>query len=180
MLIRSVLTCESRRGICALCYGYNLAEDKLVDIGEPVGVMAAQSIGEPGTQLTLRTFHIGGTASRIVEQNIKAAAADGKIVFSKEVKLVKNDRGDMISIGRKGEINLVRDQRHHAQPHDACRTAPGLASRTARRSRPGAPIFEWDPFADFILAEKAGIVVVRWIIERRHASPMSWTSKTRR
>ncbi|MBD3222310.1 DNA-directed RNA polymerase subunit beta', partial [bacterium] len=107
VIVRSVLTCESRRGVCALCYGYNLGENKLVDIGEPVGVMAAQSIGEPGTQLTLRTFHIGGTASRIVEQNIKTAPIPGKIAFNDEVKLVKNDEGDMISIGRRAEITLV-------------------------------------------------------------------------
>ena len=109
VLVRSVLTCESRRGVCALCYGYNLSEHKLVDIGEPIGVIAAQSIGEPGTQLTLRTFHIGGTASRIVEQTTKQAAANGKIVFNKDVKLVKNADGEMISIGRKGEISLVLD-----------------------------------------------------------------------
>ncbi len=158
--VRSVLTCESRRGICALCYGFNLAEDKLVDIGEPVGVMAAQSIGEPGTQLTLRTFHIGGTASRIVEQNIKAAAADGKIVFSKDVKLVKNDRGDMISIGRKGEINLVRTngvtRSHMTVPYGA-----KVFVKDNQKVENGAPIFEWDPFADYILAEKTGIV--EWV-----------------
>ncbi len=155
--VRSVLTCESKRGVCALCYGYNLAEDKLVDIGEPVGVMAAQSIGEPGTQLTLRTFHIGGTASRIVEQNVKSAAAAGKIVFNKEVKLVKNDHGDMISIGRKGEISLVKGdgttRSHMTLPYGA-----KVLAGANQQVEAGAPIFEWDPFADYILSEKVGVV----------------------
>ncbi len=156
-MVRSVLTCESRRGVCALCFGFNLAENKLVDIGEPVGVMAAQSIGEPGTQLTLRTFHIGGTASRIVEQNVKAAAAPGKIVFNDEVKLVKNIDGDMISIGRRGEISLVLDSgRTRSQmivPYGA-----RVLVRNGQKVAAGDPIFEWDPFADFVLSEKAGLV----------------------
>ena len=157
VMVRSVLTCESRRGVCALCYGYNLGENKLVDIGEPVGVMAAQSIGEPGTQLTLRTFHIGGTASRIVEQNIKTAAAPGKIVFNDEVKLVKNDAGEMISIGRRGEISLVlEDGRVRSQmvlPYGA-----RVQVKNGQKVAASDPIFEWDPFADFVLAEKNGVV----------------------
>src|SRR5207247_2888613 len=79
--IRSVLTCDSRRGVCAKCYGRNLATGRPVDLGEAVGVIAAQSIGEPGTQLTLRTFHIGGTASRIVEQSRASAKEAGTIHF---------------------------------------------------------------------------------------------------
>ncbi len=155
--IRSVLTCRTRRGICALCYGYNLAEDKLVDIGEPVGVMAAQSIGEPGTQLTLRTFHIGGTASRIVEQNVKTAAADGTIKFVKDVELVANDRGEMVAVGRKGEIALVLDSgitRSHMQLPYAAK----LLVADGARVKQGAPLFEWDPFSDYILAESEGRV----------------------
>src|SRR5207249_9538574 len=80
--IRSVLTCESRRGVCIKCYGRNLATGRVVDIGEAVGVIAAQSIGEPGTQLTLRTFHIGGTASRIVEQSRIKAKFNGTVRFT--------------------------------------------------------------------------------------------------
>jgi len=157
VMVRSVLTCESRRGVCALCYGYNLGENKLVDIGEPVGVMAAQSIGEPGTQLTLRTFHIGGTASRIVEQNLKTAAAPGKIVFNDEVKLVKNDEDQMISIGRRGEIKLMlEDGRVRSQmvvPYGA-----RVLVKNGQKVAASDPIFEWDPFADFVLSEKAGVV----------------------
>ena len=157
VMVRSILTCESRRGVCALCYGFNLAENKLVDIGEPVGVMAAQSIGEPGTQLTLRTFHIGGTASRIIEQNIKSAAAPGKIAFNDDVKLVKNDAGEMISIGRRGEISLLLDSgRIRSQmivPYGA-----RVMVKNNQKIAASDPIFEWDPFADFVLSEKSGVV----------------------
>jgi DNA-directed RNA polymerase subunit beta' len=164
VLMRSVLSCESRHGVCALCYGYNLSEHKLVDIGEPIGVMAAQSIGEPGTQLTLRTFHIGGTASRIVEQTVKKAAAPGKIVFNKEVKLVKNSDGQMISIGRKGEISLVLDsgitRSQMTLPYGAV-----VLAKDGKKVKAADPIFEWDPFADFILCEDAGIVAFSGIVQ---------------
>ncbi len=162
--MRSVLSCESRHGVCALCYGYNLSEQKLVDIGEPIGVIAAQSIGEPGTQLTLRTFHIGGTASRIVEQTTKQAAANGKIVFSKDVKLVKNADKQMISIGRKGEISLVLEsgitRSQMTLPYGSV-----VMVKDGQQVKVGDPIFEWDPFADFVLAEDQGIVSFNGIIE---------------
>jgi len=164
ILMRSVLSCESRHGICALCYGYHLSEQKLVDIGEPVGVIAAQSIGEPGTQLTLRTFHIGGTASRIVEQTTKQAAANGKIVFNPEVKLVKNSSGDMVSIGRKGEISLLLDsgitRSQMTVPYGAV-----VKVKKNQKVSVGDSIFEWDPFADFILSEDTGIVAFNGIVE---------------
>jgi len=156
VIVRSVLTCESRRGVCALCYGFNLGENKLVDIGEPVGVMAAQSIGEPGTQLTLRTFHIGGTASRIVEQNVKTAPIPGKIAFNDEVKLVKNDDGEMISIGRRGEVTLTPESGRERQmmlPYGA-----RVLVKNNQKVAASDPIFEWDPFADFVLSEKNGVV----------------------
>ncbi len=162
VIVRSVLTCRSKRGVCALCYGYNLAEDKLVDIGEPVGVMAAQSIGEPGTQLTLRTFHIGGTASRIAEQNVKAAAADGKIVFQ-DVKLVPGD-GDRVSIGRKGEISLVLES-GITRSRMSLPYASRVMVKDGQKIKRGEPIFEWDPYADFILSEKDGVVSFVDIIE---------------
>ncbi len=154
---RSVLTCKSKRGVCALCYGFNLAESKLVDIGEPVGVMAAQSIGEPGTQLTLRTFHIGGTASRIAEQNIKGAAADGKLVFNSEVKLVKNPEGETISVGRKGEISLILDS-GITRSQMSLPYAAKVLIKNNQKVKAGDPLFEWDPYSDFVLSEKVGIV----------------------
>ncbi len=164
VLMRSVLSCESRKGVCAYCYGYNLSEHKLVDMGEPIGVMAAQSIGEPGTQLTLRTFHIGGTASRIVEQTVKQAAAHGKIQFSDEVKLVKNADGQMVSVGRKGEISLVLEsgitRSQMMVPYAAV-----VMVKNGAKIKSGDPIFEWDPFADFILSEVKGIVAYSGIVK---------------
>ncbi len=154
--IRSILTCRAKRGVCALCYGHNLAENQLVDIGEPVGVMAAQSIGEPGTQLTLRTFHIGGTASRIAEQNIKTAAANGKIVFV-NCELVVDADGDRIAISRKGEMNLVLDsgvtRSHMTLPYGA-----KVLVKDGQKVKQGEALFEWDPYSDFILSEKVGVV----------------------
>ena len=82
MKIRSVLTCEAQRGLCRMCYGRNLATMDMVDMGEAVGILAAQSIGEPGTQLTLRTFHIGGTSSRIAEEAERRARSDGKVKYT--------------------------------------------------------------------------------------------------
>ncbi len=164
LLMRSVLSCESRRGICALCYGYNLSEHKLVDLGEPIGVVAAQSIGEPGTQLTLRTFHIGGTASRIVEQTIKKAPAPGKIIFNDDVKLVKGKDGKMISIGRKGEISLVLDSGQTRSTMTLPYGSTVFIKKNAK-VKAGADLFEWDPYADFVLAEDNGIVAFSGIIE---------------
>src|SRR6202044_300125 len=107
--IRSVLTCESKRGVCVACYGRNLATGRLVERGEAVGVIAAQSIGEPGTQLTMRTFHIGGTASRISEQSKQDAKSDG---FAKyiNVQFVHNEKGEIISMNRSGFIAIVDDR----------------------------------------------------------------------
>ncbi len=154
--IRSILSCRSRRGVCAKCYGYNLAEDKLVDIGEPVGVIAAQSIGEPGTQLTLRTFHIGGTASRIAEQNIKKAVAAGKIVFQ-DVELVTDGEDNRVAISRKGKVLLVMDsgitRSHMSLPYGS-----HVLVKDGQKIKQGQPLFEWDPYSDFILSEKVGLV----------------------
>jgi DNA-directed RNA polymerase subunit beta' len=101
--IRSVLTCESRRGICRMCYGRNLATMKMVDLGEAVGILAAQSIGEPGTQLTLRTFHIGGTASRIAAQTQRKSKVDGSIAFER-ITYVETPEGQHVVTSREGEI----------------------------------------------------------------------------
>jgi DNA-directed RNA polymerase subunit beta' len=95
--IRSVLTCECRRGTCVRCYGRNLATGKLVEIGEAVGVIAAQSIGEPGTQLTMRTFHIGGTASRVTEQTSLEAKNAGSIKFL-ALQTVRNQAGTLVAM----------------------------------------------------------------------------------
>jgi DNA-directed RNA polymerase subunit beta' len=103
--IRSVLTCQSRRGVCVKCYGRDLARGKLVEKGEAVGVIAAQSIGEPGTQLTMRTFHIGGTASKVVEQTVLEAKNNGKVKYL-SLNTVRNKEGDMVVMNRNGKITV--------------------------------------------------------------------------
>src|SRR5208282_5471189 len=115
--IRSVLTCESRRGVCARCYGRNLATGRMVEMGEAVGVIGAQSIGEPGTQLTMRTFHIGGTATRVTEQSKVEVKSSGFIKFI-DLKTVEGRGGGLISMNRSGLIAVVDDkgrekERHH-------------------------------------------------------------------
>jgi hypothetical protein len=109
IIIRSVLTCRALRGVCAKCYGRDLAHGKLVEIGEAIGIIAAQSIGEPGTQLTMRTFHIGGTASRRAERHVIATDIKGAVEFSPDVRLVKTTNNELVVMSRKGEL-IVRDE----------------------------------------------------------------------
>ena len=108
--IRSVLTCESKRGVCVMCYGRNLASGRLVELGEATGVIAAQSIGEPGTQLTMRTFHIGGTASRVSEQSRLDAKSNGSVRFNVHSNKVKSKSGDLVVMNRQGSIAVVDDK----------------------------------------------------------------------
>jgi DNA-directed RNA polymerase subunit beta' len=107
--IRSVLTCEARRGVCVKCYGRNLATGRLVELGEAVGVLAAQSIGEPGTQLTMRTFHIGGTATRGTEQTQLESKLSGTVRFQ-NLKTVKTAAGDLVVMNRNGTIAILDDK----------------------------------------------------------------------
>ena len=107
--IRSVLTCRSRRGVCAKCYGRDLAHRHPVEIGESIGIIAAQSIGEPGTQLTMRTFHIGGTASRRAERHVIEVEQSGTIEFSPDVRLIRSQTGELVVMSRKGDL-IIRDE----------------------------------------------------------------------
>jgi DNA-directed RNA polymerase subunit beta' len=108
--IRSVLTCEMRRGVCSKCYGRNLANHRLAQIGDSVGVIAAQSIGEPGTQLTLRTFHVGGTASNIADISDLKAKANGKLEID-EIRTIERKNADgterVIVVGRSAELRIT-------------------------------------------------------------------------
>src|SRR6187549_613618 len=104
--IRSVLTCEAKRGLCRMCYGRNLATMAMVDIGEAVGIIAAQSIGEPGTQLTLRTFHIGGTAARIAEQTARKSKVAGFVEYGDRLVHVVNREGQKIVTSYEGEVYI--------------------------------------------------------------------------
>ncbi len=151
--IRSVLTCETPRGVCAKCYGRNLASGRMVNIGEAVGVIAAQSIGEPGTQLTLRTFHIGGTAGRIAEESRILAKVSGTVKFHL-VKSVKAREDQVVVLSTKGEIHLYEGEilrTRYTVPYGA-----KLKVEDKQEVKLGDVLFEWDPYSAPILAEKSG------------------------
>ena len=132
MRIRSVLTCETANGVCAKCYGRDLARGTPVNIGEAVGVIAAQSIGEPGTQLTMRTFHIGG-AAQTVDQSFIESNFNGKVKI-KNRNVVKDSQGRLIAMGRNMAIVIVDQSRQGAGDATRCPTAPACTSTTATRS----------------------------------------------
>jgi len=159
--IRSVLTCETRNGVCAKCYGRSLASAYMVNIGEAVGVIASQSIGEPGTQLTLRTFHVGGTASNIsVEANIKAKF-DGTIQFE-ELRLVEsqNSEGDAITVvmGRSGEVRIVNLETGQLLISNNVPYGAQLLVKDGDKVTKGQELCSWDPYHAVILSEFTGIV----------------------
>ncbi len=156
VLIRSVLTCQARRGICALCYGRDLARGTLVNLGEAIGVIAAQSIGEPGTQLTMRTFHIGGTASRKVEASNLEARNPGIIKFN-NVNTVVSKENHLIVMNRNGEL-IIRDL--DGREREKYNLVYGALLRVAEGDRvePGQLIAEWDPYTNPILTDVDGVV----------------------
>ncbi len=162
--IRSVLTCESKRGVCALCYGRNLATGQLVDIGEAVGVIAAQSIGEPGTQLTLRTFHVGGTASRIAEHTQKTSTHSGVVQFN-SIKTVVDRSGKIVTIGRKGEILIRDDKSDRVRARFGVPYGASLAVKEKDAVKKGDIIYEWDPYSDVSISDKKGTLRFRDIVE---------------
>ncbi|MEX2608616.1 MAG: DNA-directed RNA polymerase subunit beta' [Gemmatimonadota bacterium] len=152
--IRSVLTCEAKRGICKQCYGRNLATMKMVDMGEAVGILAAQSIGEPGTQLTLRTFHIGGTASRIAAQTQRKSKVEGKASFER-ITFVETPEKNRIVTSREGEIVMMTKEgsvrSRLAVPYGAT-----LAVEDGTQIEVGDLLFSWDPYSEPIVADFGG------------------------
>ena len=154
--IRSVLTCKSKRGICALCYGRDLARGHQVNLGEAVGVIAAQSIGEPGTQLTMRTFHIGGTASRRAEQTALEARFDGKLKFINLVT-VDDANGLPIAMNRKGEVAVV-DETGREKERYAVVYGARLTRQEGGEVKAGEVLAEWDPYTVPIITEVGGEV----------------------
>ncbi|MGH7412166.1 MAG: DNA-directed RNA polymerase subunit beta' [Candidatus Methylomirabilis sp.] len=161
--IRSVLTCEARRGICIKCYGRNLATGRLVELGEACGVLAAQSIGEPGTQLTMRTFHIGGTASRAVEQTTLECKGGGVVRFN-NLRTVKTAQGDHVVMNRNGAISLIDEKGRKKESYPAVYGAR-LKVEDGKIVKAGQILVEWDPFTSAILAEQRGKVHFRDIID---------------
>ena len=154
--IRSVLTCQARRGICVECYGRDLARGRKVNIGEAVGVIAAQSIGEPGTQLTMRTFHIGGAASRRAEQSSLENRTAGVVKFS-NVSVAKKKDGTLIVMNRNGEIIITDEQGRERERYGVVYGAK-LLVREAEKVGPTTLLAEWDPYSMPIITEVAGRV----------------------
>jgi len=154
--IRSVLTCESKRGVCIMCYGRNLASGRLVELGEAVGVIAAQSIGEPGTQLTMRTFHIGGTASRVSEQSRLEAKNNGSVRFI-NLQTVKSKSGDLVVMNRAGSIAVVDDRGREKERYSVVYGAK-LKVSDGDHVQLGQVLVEWDPYTFAILTEIGGTV----------------------
>ncbi len=153
--IRSVLTCEARRGVCRMCYGRNLATMKLVDIGEAVGILAAQSIGEPGTQLTLRTFHIGGTAARIAAQTQRKSKIDGIVEFER-VSTVEDGEGERVVTSREGQIILKTDG-GHVRSRLSVPYGGTLAVKEGQAIEAGELVFTWDPYSEPVVADTVGV-----------------------
>ncbi|MFO1012421.1 MAG: DNA-directed RNA polymerase subunit beta' [Caulobacteraceae bacterium] len=153
--VRSVLTCEAKVGVCANCYGRDLARGTTVNIGEAVGVIAAQSIGEPGTQLTMRTFHIGGTA-QVAEQSFFEASNEGVVVFAGTVNTVQGADGDLIAMSRNMQITVQVDGKEretHKPPYGA-----KLKVKDGQKVKRGARLADWDPYTTPIITEVGGKV----------------------
>ncbi len=163
VMVRSPLTCQSERGICALCYGRDLARGHLVNTGETVGIIAAQSIGEPGTQLTMRTFHIGGTASSTIEKNKFEALNAGRVILSR-VRAVTNREGSQLVLGKSGQLTIVdpqgREREKYILPNGA-----RLMVHDGQEVTKGTVLAEWDPFNEPFVAEEEGVLRFTDIID---------------
>ncbi|MDD5504466.1 MAG: DNA-directed RNA polymerase subunit beta' [Candidatus Omnitrophica bacterium] len=155
--IRSVLTCEAKKGVCVKCYGRNLATGRLVEKGEAIGIIAAQSIGEPGTQLTMRTFHIGGTASRVVEQAFIKSRNNGIVKYHNVRIVEKADTGDIVVLNRNGQVSVNdesgREFERYPVPHGAVITV-----KENKQVKKDMIFVKWDPYMSPILTEMAGLV----------------------
>ena len=160
--IRSVLTCESERGCCARCYGLNLATGKEVKIGEAVGIIAAQSIGEPGTQLTMRTFHVGGVAASTFKQPIILAKHSGIVVY-KDLRVVENDQGQWVVLNKNGSVS-VRDKAGLELESQNIVIGSIIEIKDGDEVKKGATVATWDPYNVPIITEKSGKVEFRDMI----------------
>ncbi len=154
VVVRSPITCKTRYGVCANCYGRDLARGNLVNEGEAVGVVAAQSIGEPGTQLTMRTFHIGGAASRATAANKIEVASEGTVRF-RNVRMVENSAGQLIAVSRSGEL-VVLDKRGSERENYKVPYGAKLKVKSEGEVTPGQVVAEWDPHMHPIISEVSG------------------------
>ena len=163
IMLRSVLTCKTRRGVCVKCYGRDLSRGNMVNLGEAVGIIAAQSIGEPGTQLTMRTFHLGGTASRAVEQSVHTSRYDGNIKLE-GVQFVENKEGKLVVLNRTGQVLITDD---NGREKESFKLVYGtiLNVKEGDKVDRGAKLAEWDPYSNPIVADVTGTVKFDGIIE---------------
>jgi DNA-directed RNA polymerase subunit beta' len=155
--VRTPLSCETRYGLCAKCYGRDLGRGVLVNAGEAVGVIAAQSIGEPGTQLTMRTFHIGGAASRAAVASGVEAKSNGTVRFTATMRYVTNAKGEQVAISRSGEVTIVDDNGRERERHKVPYGATLLAA-DGKQVKAGTQLAMWDPLTRPIITEYAGTV----------------------
>lgn len=162
--VRSILTCEASVGLCAKCYGRNLATGKMVEIGEAVGIMAAQSIGEPGTQLTLRTFHGGGAALRIAESTTRLADSTGEVNFDK-ISFVEKQDGTLVSLNDKGRIIIKDKKDKNRKLVYNIPTGATIYVHEKHIVQEGEILFEWDPYSIPIIAQVGGKVKYEDIIQ---------------
>ncbi len=156
MVIRSSLTCKSPHGICAKCYGRDLARGHLVNIGETVGIIAAQSIGEPGTQLTMRTFHIGGTASKEIEKSSIELQHAGRILVSR-MRVVRNSEGMLMVLGTNSQIAVVDEQGREREKYKVP-AGSRLLVENGQEVKKGETVAEWDPFNEPSITDVSGII----------------------
>ncbi len=163
LMIRSTLTCQSKYGVCAHCYGRDLARGHLVNVGETVGIIAAQSIGEPGTQLTMRTFHIGGTAAREIERSSITAQHSGRIALSR-VKSIKNTQGQLIIMGKSGQVSIVDEQGREREKYNLPSGAK-LFVAAGDEVRKDQILAEWDPFNEPFVTDVSGVIKFTDILE---------------
>jgi len=161
--IRSTLTCDTKRGICVMCYGRNLGTGRLAELGEAVGIIAAQSIGEPGTQLTMRTFHIGGTASRVVEASKHESKSAGLVRYH-NLRTVVNRDGDLVATNRNGEIGVADDRGRERERYPVVYGAK-IKVKADQKIKVRTVLVEWDPFTNPILTEFTGRVEYQDIVE---------------
>lgn len=156
VMIRSALICQTRRGVCVKCYGRDLSRGATVNLGEAVGIIAAQSIGEPGTQLTMRTFHLGGTASRAVEQSVHTARYDGKVKFE-GIQTVENKEGRLIVMNRNGEL-VTYDSSGRERDRMKLVYGATLFVKEGDEVKKGLKMAEWDPYSNPIVADVSGVI----------------------
>ena len=166
--VRSALSCESKKGICAKCYGRNLSTSRMVQKGEAVGVIAAQSIGEPGTQLTLRTFHVGGVASNIAEESKLTAKFDG-VIELEDVRTVKAENAEGVQteivIGRTGEVKVIDEKTGIAVMNNIVPYGAVLSAKDGQKIKKGEAICTWDPFNAVIISEFSGKIQYQDILQ---------------